>query len=100
MKVIDGDPRLESSFLPSTDVERRHALGYEFVSGTTHFLPLENPTRCVNRMMAFLEERGLVDSAAPAARERRGGLENHREGGNGVVNQPVPAAKAELPVAR
>lgn len=65
VKVIGGDPRLESSFLPSTDVGRRHALGYEFVSGTTHFLPLENPTRCVNRIMAFLEEQGLGGSAAP-----------------------------------
>ena len=75
VKVIGGDPRLEFTLIPSSAVERPRAFGYEFVSETTHFLPLENPTMCANRMMAFLEEQGLLDFAAPGGpgegRERR-----------------------------
>lgn len=88
VKVIGGDPRLEFTLIPSSAVERLRAFGYEFVSGTTHFLPLENPTMCANRMLAFLEEQGLVDSTAPRlpgeSRERR---KTTRRLGYGVVNR-------------
>lgn len=87
VKVIGGDPRLEFTFMPSTDVERLHAFGYEFVSETTHFLPLENPVRCARRMVAFLEARGLAGFAAGGEHRKNGHRkgehdEAHRAGGD------------------
>ena len=69
-------------------MERPRAFGYEFVPETTHFLPLENPTMCANRMMAFLEEQGLLDSAAlrrPGERRERRRATARR--GYGVVHR-------------
>ncbi len=59
-KVIGADPIVPLSFLPSVDLSDIVALDYDFVPDTTHFLQLEEPRKCVTRMLDYLQRKRLV----------------------------------------
>lgn len=59
-KVIGADPTLRLSFLPSVDLRDIVALDYDFVPDASHFLQLEQPQECANRLLEFLQARKLA----------------------------------------
>ena len=59
IKVIGSDPTVPFSFLPSTDLSTLTALDYDFIPNTTHLLQFENPHRCVELTLRFLQAQGL-----------------------------------------
>ena len=60
VKVIGADPTLPFSYLPTLDLSDIQSIGYDFLPDATHFLQLEQPTECVETMLAFLDEVGVV----------------------------------------
>ena len=60
VKVLGGSPVVPFSFIPSVDMTSIFDVDYDFLPGTTHFLQLEQPLGCVERMLQFLESRGLA----------------------------------------
>ena len=63
-KVIGSDPTLPYAYLPTFDLSHIHAVNYDFIPETTHFLQVEQPARCVAMMRGFLEEHGLAPKRA------------------------------------
>ena len=59
IKVIGSDPTVPFSFLPSTDLSTLTALDYDFIPNTTHLLQFEDPHRCVELTLQFLQAQGL-----------------------------------------
>ena len=59
-KAIGSDPTEPFSFMPSMDLSTLVDLDYDFLPETTHFLQLEDPQRCVDLTVEFLEERALA----------------------------------------
>lgn len=59
-KVIGADPTLRLSFLPSVDLRDIVALDYDFVPDASHFLQLEQPQECANRLLEFLQPGKLA----------------------------------------
>ena len=60
VKVIGADPTLPFSYLPTLDLSDIQSIGYDFLPDATHFLQLEQPAECVETMLAFLDEVGVV----------------------------------------
>jgi pimeloyl-ACP methyl ester carboxylesterase len=63
MKLICGDPDLPDVMPPALigrALAQQHNLSYEAISGTSHFLQIEEPEKCVAAMEAFLAPRGLA----------------------------------------
>ena len=60
VKVIGADPTLPFSYLPTLDLSDIQSIGYDFLPDATHFLQLEQPAECVETMLAFLGEVGVV----------------------------------------
>lgn len=60
VKAIGADPVVPFSFLPSVDLSDILMLDYDFVPDSTHFLQLEQPERCVDLLLEFLEQQRLV----------------------------------------
>lgn len=58
-KVIGADPTLPYSFLPTLDFGEMLTVDYDFLPDATHFLQLEQPSKCVEVMRDFLERTGL-----------------------------------------
>ena len=54
-KVIGADPTLPFSYLPTLDLSDVFTVGYDFLPDSTHFLQLEQPERCVELMLEFIE---------------------------------------------
>ena len=44
----------------SLDLSDIESVGYDFLPETTHFLQLEEPRECVETMLAFLDEVGVI----------------------------------------
>ena len=60
VKVLAGDPLVPFSFIPSADLTSVVELDYDFLPDTTHFLQLEQPAACVERVLQFVESHGLA----------------------------------------
>ncbi len=60
VKVIGADPTLPFSYLPTLDLSDIQSIGYDFLPDATHFLQLEQPAECVETMLTFLDEVGVV----------------------------------------
>jgi pimeloyl-ACP methyl ester carboxylesterase len=62
-KLICGDPDLPEVMPPALigrALAKQHGLPYEAIPGTTHFLQIEEPEKCVRAMESFLAPLGLV----------------------------------------
>ncbi|HXW82870.1 MAG TPA: alpha/beta hydrolase [Candidatus Binataceae bacterium] len=63
VKLICGDPALPETTPPTligAQLAREHALPYEAIAGTTHFLQIERPEECLRATESFLREFGLA----------------------------------------
>jgi pimeloyl-ACP methyl ester carboxylesterase len=62
-KLICGDPDLPEVMPPALigcALAKQHGLPYEAIPGTTHFLQIEEPEKCVRAMESFLAPLGLA----------------------------------------
>lgn len=67
VKLICGDPNLEDVMPPALigkALAEEHGLEYEAIAGTTHFLQIEEPEKCMRAAESFLAQHGLA--ALPA----------------------------------
>ncbi len=55
VKVIGADPTVPFSYLPSLDMSDIMSVNYDFLPDATHFLQLEQPQRCAEATLEFLE---------------------------------------------
>jgi pimeloyl-ACP methyl ester carboxylesterase len=63
VKLICGDPDLPEVMPPALigrALAIQHRLPYEAIPGTTHFLQIEEPEKCIKAMETFLAPLGLV----------------------------------------
>ena len=58
--VLGADPAVPFSFMPSTDLSDLLHLDYDYLPETTHFLQLEEPDRCVEYTLEFLQSLDLA----------------------------------------
>ena len=63
VKVIGSDPTLPHAYVPTLEADQLATIEFETVPGTTHLLPLEAPGECAAAVLAYLDRRGLLDSA-------------------------------------
>ena len=64
-KLICGDPDLPEVMPPALigrALARQHGLPYDAIPGTTHFLQIEEPEKCIQAMETFLRPLGLAAS--------------------------------------
>ena len=59
-KVIGSDPTMTFAYMPSFNLSHINTVDYDFIPDSTHFLQVEYPAECVQRMCEFLEGRGLL----------------------------------------
>ena len=59
VKVVAADPAPVTAYVPSLDDDELALVEYETIPGTTHFLQLEAPAKCVATVLAYFERRGL-----------------------------------------
>ena len=55
VKAICADPTLPYSFWPSFNLAELMKVEYDFIPDTTHFLQLEKPEECVDRVLEFID---------------------------------------------
>ena len=60
VKIVGADPTEPYSFMPTMDLRELIGANYDFVPETTHFLQLEQPAKCLNITLAFLESQSLI----------------------------------------
>ena len=60
IKVVGSDPTTSFSFMPSMDFDEMVRMNYDFLPEATHLLQLEEPERCVEITLRFLDEIGLL----------------------------------------
>ena len=60
IKVVGSDPTTSFTFMPSMDLEELARMNYDFLPEATHLLQLEEPERCVDITLQFLDEIGLL----------------------------------------
>lgn len=60
IKVIGADPTLPYAYLPTIDLSEILTVDYDFLPDATHFLQLEQPTKCFEEMRKFLAQLGIV----------------------------------------
>ena len=56
VKVIGADPTEPYSFMPSMDLGELIGIDFDFVPETTHFMQMEQPKRCAELTVKFLQE--------------------------------------------
>ena len=59
VKVIGSDPALPHAYVPTLDDAELALVEYEFIPGTTHFLQLEAPAKCIAAVRAYLGRLGM-----------------------------------------
>ena len=59
VKVMGADPTAPFSYLPSLDMSDIMSVNYDFLPDATHFLQLEQPERCAEATLEFLQSVGL-----------------------------------------
>ena len=60
VKVVGADPTVPFTFMPSMDLSQLIGLDYDYLPDATHFLQLEEPQKCVDLTLEFLESRKLI----------------------------------------
>ncbi len=60
VKVIGADPTEPFSFMPSMDLSELMHLDYDYMPDTSHFLQLEEPEKCVDYTVEFLQSLGII----------------------------------------
>ena len=60
VKVVGADPTVPFTFMPSMDLSQLIGLDYDYLPDTTHFLQLEEPEKCVDLTLQFLQSRNLI----------------------------------------
>ena len=60
VKVVGADPTVPFSFMPSMDLTQLVDLDYDYLPEATHFLQLEEPERCIEYTLEFLESLELA----------------------------------------
>ena len=60
VKVVGADPTVPFSFMPSMDLSELLHLDYDYLPEATHFLQLEEPERCVEYTLEFLQSLDLA----------------------------------------
>ncbi len=60
IKVVGSDPTSSFTFMPSIDFDDMVRMNYDFLPDATHMLQLEEPERCVELTLQFLNEVGLL----------------------------------------
>ena len=60
IKVVGSDPTTSFAFMPSMDFAELARMNYDFLPEATHLLQLEEPERCVDITLQFLDEIGLL----------------------------------------
>ena len=60
VKVIGADPLVPFTFMPSMDLSQLIDLDYDYLPDATHFLQLEEPEKCVELTLEFLERHELL----------------------------------------
>ena len=58
IKVVGSDPTTSFTFMPSMDFDELGRMSYEFLPDATHLLQLEEPERCAEITIQFLNEIG------------------------------------------
>ncbi len=54
VKVLGADPTLPFAYLPTLDLADMEVIEYDFLPGATHFLQLEQPSKCVATVREYL----------------------------------------------
>ena len=60
VKVVGADPTAPFSFMPSMDLSELVDLDYDYLPDSTHFLQLEEPEKCLDFTVDFMESRELI----------------------------------------
>lgn len=60
IKAIGADPTLPFAYLPTAELSEMVGVDYDFLPETTHFLQLEQPENCVDLMLEFLKQQGVI----------------------------------------
>ena len=60
IKVVGSDPTSSFTFMPSIDFDDMVRMNYDFLPDATHMLQLEEPERCVELTLQFLDEIELL----------------------------------------
>jgi pimeloyl-ACP methyl ester carboxylesterase len=60
VKVVGADPTAPFTFMPSMDLSELVDLDYDYLPDSTHFLQLEEPEKCVDFTVDFMESRELI----------------------------------------
>ncbi len=55
IKVIGADPTEPYSFMPSMNLIELIGINFDFIPETTHFIQMENPERCAELTLEFLQ---------------------------------------------
>lgn len=60
-KVLGADPMVPYAYLPSCDLSEILTIDYDFIPDTSHLVQLEQPGKCAELMLEFLETHHLLD---------------------------------------
>ena len=60
VKVVGADPTIPFSFMPSMDLSQLIGLDYDYLPEATHFLQMEEPEKCFDLTLEFLENSLLI----------------------------------------
>ena len=60
VKIVGADPTEPYSFMPTMDLRELIGANYDFIPETTHFLQLEQPAKCLDITLDFLEGQSLL----------------------------------------
>ncbi len=60
VKIVGADPTQPYSFMPTMDLSELIGINYDFLPGTTHFLQLEQPGKCLDITLDFLKSQSLI----------------------------------------
>ena len=60
VKVVGADPTAPFTFMPSMDLSELVDLDYDYLPDSTHFLQLEEPEKCLDFTVDFMESRELI----------------------------------------
>ena len=59
IRIVGSDPTASFSFMPTMDIDEISRMNYDFLPDATHMLQLEEPERCAEITLQFLDEIGL-----------------------------------------
>ena len=60
MKAVGSDPTTSFTFLPGISIDEMVRVSYDFLPEATHLVPLEEPEKCAEITLQFLNETALL----------------------------------------